>query len=855
MGVKRFKLKGFEPYNNKWGDDDRAKQSLRAFVFGVSDEAKLTKLHVPATGREISFNHGIDDIDTVRLIINPYGRMAAFINDDLLQLWDTKSGHLTVEREGLCTEVVDFSPNGRMFAAGFADGTFVLWDAETGREVRTLRINSDLGPIISEGPCSFSDWFDFAFSPDSKTFFGYQIITALNSGRLWNVETGDSIWSIEELQEKLMMYLGRDELYGISFSPSGRYLVFNKALMRMIVRSSDGEVVLRSGGNSFFNEDENVVATLPTTYSDKLPDGPTLLENVEDGNDDKIVEIPFNRDLQTNLGGFRFMPDGRTVASLQRGALLISALSTGESRAEFVAFKDNSWIVSTSEGFFNASTGGAKHLSLVRGLQNLSIDQTYDALYRPDLVRETLVGDPDGKVSAAGKLLDLDRLMASGMPPRVVALRSTVGHTVEGESTELLAEVAVRSGGIGRIEWRVNGTVQGVENSELSRIRSQSDIAERLERRVFLAPGGNVVSVIVYNEANLIASDPVEIVVTSIRAKVSPPKLHVLAVGVNDYFDSQLALNYATTDARAIGQALKRAGPGLYESVEVTYLLDREVSMEGLASAFEQLGREVRPQDVFVFFLAGHGKTVDGRYYFLLRDFRYHDIEDLKKTSISQDQLQSWVAQVSAQKSVLLLDTCESGSLTNEAVPRGLARKTAIGRLARAVGRTILTASTDTQPALEGFRQHGLFTYTLLEAFARADTDGDDKVEINELIGYVDERLPELSETVFGYRQVPQYKSRGNNFPLGRTIELVSQVGRLIPRKPTHVVIREAAVYKERDDSESGTDTFMPGVMVRVIEHSDDWAQIAIDGVAIGWIEFSGLATLKNLLPGTSMPN
>ena len=105
-----------------------------------------------------------------------------------------------------------------------------------------------------------------------------------------------------------------------------------------------------------------------------------------------------------------------------------------------------------------------------------------------------------------------------------------------------------------------------------------------------------------------------------------------------------------------------------------------------------------------MFFLAGHGKTVDGRYYFLPRDFRFRDIEDLTRTSISQDQLQSWVAQVSAQKSVLLLDTCESGSLTMEAVPRGLERKTAIDRLSRAVGRTILTASTDTQPALEGFR-------------------------------------------------------------------------------------------------------------------------------------------------------
>ena len=95
------------------------------------------------------------------------------------------------------------------------------------------------------------------------------------------------------------------------------------------------------------------------------------------------------------------------------------------------------------------------------------------------------------------------------------------------------------------------------------------------------------------------------------------------------------------------------------------------------------------------------------------------------------------MAQVPAQKSVLLFDTCESGSLTEEAVTRGLEAQAAIDRLARAVGRTTVTASTDTAPALEGYRGHGLFTYTLLEAFAVADHDGDEQLEVNELIGYV----------------------------------------------------------------------------------------------------------------------
>ena len=136
-------------------------------------------------------------------------------------------------------------------------------------------------------------------------------------------------------------------------------------------------------------------------------------------------------------------------------------IATGRELALFATFTDGSWIVLTPEGFFNASEGGARHLNLVRGLEVLSVDQVYDALFRPDLVREALAGDPDGRVAAAAAArLDLGKVLASDLPPRVSGLRSLDGDAVEGDETELSAEVEDRGGGIGRIEWRVNGIVQ-----------------------------------------------------------------------------------------------------------------------------------------------------------------------------------------------------------------------------------------------------------------------------------------------------------------------------------------------------------------------------------------------------------
>jgi hypothetical protein len=97
----------------------------------------------------------------------------------------------------------------------------------------------------------------------------------------------------------------------------------------------------------------------------------------------------------------------------------------------------------------------------------------------------------------------------------------------------------------------------------------------------------------------------------------------VLAVGVNEYWDSALHLSFASPDAKTLSDGLKQAGTKLYERIEIKTVLDADATAEKLDGVFSELSKQVRPQDVFVFFLAGHGKTVDARFYFLPQDFRY----------------------------------------------------------------------------------------------------------------------------------------------------------------------------------------------------------------------------------------
>ena len=77
-----------------------------------------------------------------------------------------------------------------------------------------------------------------------------------------------------------------------------------------------------------------------------------------------------------------------------------------------------------------------------------------------------------------------------------------------------------------------------------------------------------------------------------------------------------------------------------------------------------------------------------------------------------------------------------SGNLTGDprVQQRGIERVAALEKMTRAMGRTVLSASSDDAPALEGYRGHGVFTYALLDVHVRkTDTNNNGLIEVTEL--------------------------------------------------------------------------------------------------------------------------
>ena len=283
-----------------------------------------------------------------------------------------------------------------------------------------------------------------------------------------------------------------------------------------------------------------------------------------------------------------------------------------------------------------------------------------------------------------------------------------------------------------------------------------------MTQELALDPRENQIEVIAYEGRNMLASLPAQTtIVYDGPANEAKPKLHVLAIGVNDYEDrggidpvnGELLLfpplSGSVPDAKAFGAEMEKAGAGQYAEVRVTLALDGEATLATLEAAFNKLAREVGPRDTFVFYAAAHGFSTGGRYYMIPQDYQGGpDPDALKTRAIGQERIQDWIAnRIKAKRALILLDTCESGALTGgyaKSRTEGPASEAAIGRLHEATGRPVLTAASGGKSAYEGYKGHGVFTYALMEALHEADTNNNGKIEVSELAAHIEKRVPEL---------------------------------------------------------------------------------------------------------------
>src|SRR5262249_28087265 len=185
---------------------------------------------------------------------------------------------------------------------------------------------------------------------------------------------------------------------------------------------------------------------------------------------------------------------------------------------------------------------------------------------------------------------------------------------------------------------------------------------------------------------------------------------------------------------------------------------------ENIAAAFEKIRAAARPVEVFVLFLGGHGKSIEGRYYYYPQNLDFA-ARQTYQSGIGQDLWQEWLAKIGhVQKTLLILDTCESGAAGGLIRGASSARLTALDQLQHATGQNLIAAAGSSQSAIEGYKGHGVLTYAVLEALTRKNNDvGQEQVKVGMLADYIDEQVPSITQRVWGVYQRPVRKLSGND--------------------------------------------------------------------------------------------
>ncbi len=179
-----------------------------------------------------------------------------------------------------------------------------------------------------------------------------------------------------------------------------------------------------------------------------------------------------------------------------------------------------------------------------------------------------------------------------------------------------------------------------------------------------------------------------------------PGELWVLVIGINDYANPTLHLNYARQDAALAAAALAEqrehvasfvqqqltqqkirgesrpvefAGVSLLASsgqAHVRTLLDGEATRSGILKALTAMAHEARPEDALIIYYAGHGVAAKDRYYLLPQDFAAGDDPRaliargsvaMQRAAISDLDLRMALDDEKAAVAAVILDACQSG--------------------------------------------------------------------------------------------------------------------------------------------------------------------------------------------------
>ncbi len=717
----------------------------------------------------------------------------SFTRGSQVKLWDVKTGR---ELRSLVSNDIPmeaaFSADGRMIGTIGAMGQISLWDVQSGAKVRDLT-SSPMGaftaPNIKPGQMpTMPNMADIsammtnmlgsmnagtpgrtasslAFSNDGKVLAtgGFAskanidigaMMGAAMSGKPPKGQKGSKpIDPADMMKDFKVEVVGQVQFWDVA---SGRELGAIKGHGRGVSKvafSRDGKM-LASGGS------DNTI---------------------------KIWDVANRTELRTLTGhtsgieSIDFTPDGRLLASASDdGSTFLWDTKTGEHLLTLISLDDGSeWMVVTPQGLFDGTPVSWNQILWRYNQETFNvapIEWFFNEFYYPGLLADVFAGKRPRvaqDVSKKDRRQPVVKLSLVGPAPESSIATRTVKVKIDISDAPADKE---NPQGTGAQDVRLfrNGSLVKVWHGDV--LKGQAGVS--LEQEITVTAGPNRLVAYAFNRDNVKSKDA-PLVFTGAESLKRKGTAYIIAVGVNEYTNSQYNLKYATADARSFGDEMRRRQTQLggFERVEVIQLLDQDATKANILAAIKRLAGEpgpptlkagpldalkrAEPEDTVVIYFAGHGTAQAQRFYLIPHDLGYtgertrlteQGLKTMLAHSISDVELQDAVEDLDAGHLLLIIDACNSGqALEAEEKRRGPMNSKGLAQLAYEKGMYILTAAQSFQAALEAAQLgHGYLTYALVEEGLKtpvADSAPKDGLVIaREWLNFATERVPQMQE-------------------------------------------------------------------------------------------------------------
>lgn len=244
-------------------------------------------------------------------------------------------------------------------------------------------------------------------------------------------------------------------------------------------------------------------------------------------------------------------------------------------------------------------------------------------------------------------------------------------------------------------------------------------------------------------------SEPATIRLIREATSMELPKLFVVAIGVGDYNDPKLPkLRFTCKDAKDFSKAITSKKGLPYEDVQVKILCDNEATRADIFEAMEWLKQESSPNDVCIFFFAGHGmRDEKDLFYFMPYGCNTNKLYECFSASDFRNE-----AEDIHGKLIAFVDACYSGALFEGG--RSAATTHFIEQLKRSKNGMLLYASSssDTKSREDESWENGAFTKALVEALnGAAKEEHAEGLSTQELEHFLYKQVRKLTD----FKQTP----------------------------------------------------------------------------------------------------